>query len=98
MYSVDADSVGLARMMADARRPTGENFDYEELGKWILMKGTYPTNPSAKLSVTELHPNLYLVSTLGDRQVVQGAQCQSFFLSRRRSRRRSSSIARRCRR
>jgi len=28
------------------------------------MRGTYPTNPSAKLSVTELHPNLYLRSEI----------------------------------
>lgn len=47
-----------------ASTPTGETFEYEELGKWILMRGTYPTNPSAKLSVTELHPNLYLRSEI----------------------------------
>ena len=56
--------ITMSIMRVPASTPTGENFDYEELGKWILMKGNYPTNPSAKLSVTELHPNLYLRSEI----------------------------------
>ena len=56
--------ITMSIMRVPASTPTGENFDYEELGKWILMKGTYPTNPSKKLSVTELHPNLYLRSEI----------------------------------
>ena len=46
----------------EASTPTGENFEYDELAKWILMKGTYPTNPSQKLRVDELHPDLFLRS------------------------------------
>lgn len=56
--------ITMSIMRVPASTPTGETFDYEELGKWILMRGTYPTNPSAKLSVTELHPNLYLRSEI----------------------------------
>ena len=51
-------------MRVPASTPTGETFDYEELGQWILRWGTYPQNPSAKLSVSELHPNLYLRSEI----------------------------------
>lgn len=56
--------ITMSIMRVPASTPTGETFEYEELGKWILMRGTYPTNPSAKLSVTELHPNLYLRSEI----------------------------------
>ena len=56
--------ITMSIMRVPASTPTGETFDYEELGQWILMKGTYPTNPSKKLSVTELHPNLYLRSEI----------------------------------
>jgi len=47
-------------MALPASTPTGESFEYDDLCKWIMLKGVHPTNPSKQLSVNELHPNLFL--------------------------------------
>ena len=60
--------ITMSIMRVPASTPTGETFDYEELGKWILMRG------KAERHRAPPQP----LSTLGDRKVARCARCQSF--------------------